>query len=71
MIAVPLVAGEERIGVLEVLNKATGGSFSEDDLTLSRPIAGEIAFAIRNARVFDYVVNSYCKQLQGQRAIRG
>lgn len=71
LIAVPLVAGEERIGVLEVLNKVGGEPFSEDEHLLLVSIAEEIAFAIRNARVFEYVVNTYCKQRQGLRSCRG
>lgn len=71
MIAVPLIAGEERIGVLEVLNKVDGGSFTEEERLLLSLIAEEMAFAIRNAKVFDYVVNSYCKQRQGQASCKG
>jgi putative methionine-R-sulfoxide reductase with GAF domain len=71
MIAVPLVAGEEKVGVLEVLNKAGGESFDEDEHLLLVSVAEEIAFAIRNARVFEYVVNTYCKQRQGQRSCSG
>jgi PAS domain S-box-containing protein len=51
LVAIPLVAGEEKVGVLEVLNKAGGEPFYEDDRLLLESIAGEIAFAIRNARV--------------------
>ena len=71
MIAVPLVAGEERIGVLEVLNKANGASFTEEEHLFLLLIAEEIAFAIRNAKVFEYVVNSYCKQRQGAASCKG
>jgi GAF domain-containing protein len=71
MIAVPLVAGEEQIGVLEVLNKADGGPFTEEEHLLLVSIAEEIAFAIRNAKVFEYVVNTYCKQRQGQMSCKG
>lgn len=71
MIAVPLVAGEEKIGVLEVLNKVNGGSFTEEERLLLVSIAEEIAFAIRNAKLFEYVVNTYCKQRQGQMSCRG
>ncbi len=71
MIAVPLTAGEERIGVLEVLNKAEGVPFTRDEELLLVSIAEEIAFAIRNAMVFEYVVNSYCKQRQGQVSCKG
>ena len=71
MIVIPLVAGEERVGVLEVLNKVDEGSFTEEEHLLLQLIAEEIAFAIRNAKVFEYVVNSYCKQRQGQASCRG
>jgi transcriptional regulator with GAF, ATPase, and Fis domain len=71
MIAVPLVAGEEQIGVLEVLNKSDGGPFTEEEHLLLISIAEEIAFAIRNAKVFEYVVNTYCKQRQGQMSCKG
>jgi GAF domain-containing protein len=71
MIAVPLTAGAEKVGVLEVLNKAEGGAFSEDERLLLVSIAEEIAFAIRNAKVFEYVVNTYCRQRQGLRTCKG
>ncbi|KPL20269.1 MAG: hypothetical protein AMJ93_12390 [Anaerolineae bacterium SM23_84] len=71
MIAIPLVAGEEKVGVLEVLNKADGGSFTEKERLLLASMAEEIAFAIRNAKVFEYVVNTYCKQRQGQMSCKG
>lgn len=71
MIAVPLVAGEEPVGVLEVLNKAEGGSFTPDERLILESVADEIAFAIRNATLFDYVVNTYCKRRQGQNSCKG
>ena len=71
MIAIPLIAGQEEVGVLEVLNKAEGGLFEEEDNHLLLSIAEEIAFAIRNAKIFEYVVNSYCKQRQGQASCKG
>jgi transcriptional regulator with GAF, ATPase, and Fis domain len=71
MIAIPLVAGEEPVGVLEVLNKANDGDFTDEDHMLLLSIAEEIAFAIRNATVFEYVVNTYCKQRQGLNTCRG
>jgi hypothetical protein len=71
MIAFPLVAGEEPVGVMEVVNKAGGAPFTEEDRLLLLSIAEEIAFAIRNARVFDYVVNTYCKRRQGQMSCKG
>jgi transcriptional regulator with GAF, ATPase, and Fis domain len=71
LIAMPLVAGEEPIGVMEVLNKAGGDSFTEWERLQLLSIAEEIGFAIRNAKVFEYVVNSYCKQRQGQASCKG
>jgi GAF domain-containing protein len=71
MIAIPLTAGEEPVGVLEVLNKVDGDSFTEEEHLLLASIAEEIAFAIRNAIVFEYVVNTYCKQRQGQMSCKG
>ena len=65
MIIVPLIAGEEPIGVLEVINKADNGLFTEEERILLVSIAEEIAFAIRNAAIFDYVVSTYCRQRQG------
>ena len=71
MIAIPLTAGEEPMGVLEVLNKTDGGSFTEDERLLLLSVAEEIAFAVRNARLFEYVADGYCKQRQGQTSCTG
>jgi hypothetical protein len=71
MIVIPLVAGEEPVGVLEVLNKAGGADFTSDEQLLLLSIAEEIAFAVRNGKVFEYVVNSYCKQRQGLTSCAG
>jgi transcriptional regulator with GAF, ATPase, and Fis domain len=70
MIAIPLVVKKEPVGVLEILNK-TEGPFTEDDHFLLLSLADEIAFAVRNAKIFEYVVNSYCKMRQGQRSCEG
>ena len=69
MVAIPLTAGEEKIGVLEVLNKGEG--FTEEDRRLLQSVAEEIAFAIRDATIFEWVVNSYCKQRQGLNTCKG
>ncbi len=53
MVAIPLVAGTEKVGVLEVLNKAGGEPFQEEDRLLLQSIAEEIAFAIHDAKLFD------------------
>ena len=71
MIAIPLTAGEEKIGVMEVLNKSGSELFTDEERLLLDSIAEEIAFAIRNAKIFEYVVNSYCKQRQGEASCKG
>jgi PAS domain S-box-containing protein len=53
MVAIPLVAGKEEVGVLEVLNKTGGEPFQEEDRLLLQSIAEEIAFAIHDAKLFD------------------
>jgi putative methionine-R-sulfoxide reductase with GAF domain len=71
MVAIPLIAGEEKIAVLEILNKADEASFTIDDQLLLLSISDEMSFAIRNAMVFEYVVNSYCLQRQGKATCKG
>lgn len=71
MIVVPLTAGEEKIGVLEVLNKVGGEPFYEEERLFLHNIAEEVAFAIRNGKMFEVVVKSYCKQRQGLNTCKG
>lgn len=53
LIAVPLVHGDEVIGVLEVINKLNEGVFDEDDVRLLEGMAGTAAVSIVNARLYD------------------
>ena len=71
MIAIPLMAGEEKVGVLELINRIDGKPFLEEELLWLIPLADEMAFAVRNAIVFEYVANTYCKQLQGMMSCKG
>jgi hypothetical protein len=71
MIVMPLTAGEEKIGVLEVLNKVGGEPFSEGERLMLHNLAEEIAYAIRNGKMFEVVVKSYCKQRQGLNTCKG
>lgn len=66
LIALPLTAGDERIGVLEVLNKMEDKPFTDEDRLLLTSIAEEIAFALRNAKVFDFVVSSFRRRNENQ-----
>lgn len=50
-IAVPLLVGEEVMGVLEVFDERLGG-VSEDDLRVLHPVASQLAVALKYAGVF-------------------
>jgi HD-GYP domain-containing protein (c-di-GMP phosphodiesterase class II) len=52
MIAVPLVARGETIGVVEVINRLGGGTFTPDDQILLQALAHQSAIAIQNAQLF-------------------
>jgi PAS domain S-box-containing protein len=52
LIAVPLIVAEQVVGVLEVINKQSGG-FDHVDVELLESIAGTAAVAIENARLFE------------------
>lgn len=52
LLAVPLTAKDEIIGVLEVLNKKDGTPFVEEDSNLLTTFASQAAVAIENARLF-------------------
>jgi GAF domain-containing protein len=71
MIVIPLTAGEEKIGVLEVINKTNELGFTEEEHHLLSSIADEIAYAIRNAKLFEYLAETYCRQRQGQGSCKG
>ena len=66
LIAVPLLAGSEPIGVLEVLNRSGDESFTADDRLILISVADQIAHAIRNAAIFDRVAGAYCRRRQGE-----
>ena len=71
ILAVPLISGEECIGVIEAINKIGSDSFDEQDKRMLMAIADEVALAIKNARLFDYVVDSYCNIRQGKMSCKG
>jgi HD-GYP domain-containing protein (c-di-GMP phosphodiesterase class II) len=52
IIAVPLVARGETIGVVEVLNRLGGGTFNAQDVRLLEALANQSAVAIQNAQLF-------------------
>ncbi|MFN2186900.1 MAG: GAF domain-containing protein [Anaerolineae bacterium] len=51
-ICAPLIVKGEPIGVVQVLNKASGERFDEDDLNLLTSFAAQSAIAIENTRLY-------------------
>ncbi len=52
LMVVPLRRGEHTVGALEVINKADGAPFNDEDRDLLAAFAGQAAVAIENARLF-------------------
>ncbi|HUS95043.1 MAG TPA: GAF domain-containing sensor histidine kinase [Patescibacteria group bacterium] len=52
MLGVPLVTKDRVIGVLEVLNRQAGSSYSDQDVAVLQSLASQAAVAIENARLF-------------------
>ncbi|NDJ60586.1 MAG: GAF domain-containing sensor histidine kinase [Chloroflexi bacterium] len=52
ILAVPLRAHSKVIGVLEALNKHSGETFNDEDITTLTVLAGQAAIAIENSRLF-------------------
>jgi hypothetical protein len=71
ILAAPVIAGGVTVGVIEAINKIGENGFSKADKRILLAIADEVDLAVKNARVFDYVVNSYCKIRQGQMSCKG
>ena len=51
VLAAPLAAEHGPIGVLQVVNRIGGGTFSDDDLAFLEALAGSVAVAVENARL--------------------
>jgi Nif-specific regulatory protein len=49
LLAAPLIVGDARLGVVEVVNSTRAHSFIDDDLILLESLASSIALAIKNA----------------------
>lgn len=71
IISAPLVSGKEKVGVINAVNKIETNFFTKEDDQILSAIADEVALAIKNARLFDYIVSSYCKIRQGLSSCKG
>lgn len=71
IVAAPMFTGGEPVGVLNAINKVETKYFNKVDDQILSAIADEVALAVKNAKLFDYVVNSYCKIRQGLNSCKG
>ena len=71
IIAAPLISGDELVGVINAINKVENKSFDKEDDQILSAIADEVAMAVKNARLFEYVVDGYCKIRQGKNSCKG
>jgi signal transduction histidine kinase len=69
ILAVPLIAKNKVIGVLEVLNRKDGGVYTEEDTALLSTFAGQAAVAIENARLFEVTDIQLGKRIQELEAL--
>jgi signal transduction histidine kinase len=64
IMSVPLKARGKTIGVLYVDNKARGGMFSEEHLTLLEAFANQAAVAIENARLYTLTDQALAQRIE-------
>lgn len=58
LVAVPLLARDRAIGVIEVLNKGGGGGFTPSDLEVAGALASLAAIAIDNASMYSRLADA-------------
>ena len=71
IISAPLISGDEKVGVINAINKMETSFFDKEDDQVLSAIADEVALAIKNARLFEFVIDSYCKIRQGLNSCKG
>jgi signal transduction histidine kinase len=69
VLAVPLIAKGQVIGVLEVINKKDGTPFVEGDTELLTSFAGQAAIAFENARLFEQTDAQLSRRVQELEAL--
>lgn len=64
LICAPLSVNEETIGTLVVVNRQDSASFTNEDLELLTTIASQASIAIKNARLYDELQQTYLNTIQ-------
>jgi len=71
ILSAPLISGDETVGIINAINKTGNRYFHKEDDQILSAIADEVALAVKHAKLFDYVVNCYCKIRQGRNSCEG
>ena len=71
ILSAPLISGNEKVGAINAINKIETNYFDKEDDQILSAIADEVALAVKNARLFEYVVDGYCKIRQGKNSCKG
>ncbi|MEJ2656570.1 MAG: GAF domain-containing protein [Desulfobacterales bacterium] len=71
ILSAPLISGNEKVGVINAVNKLETHFFDKEDDQVLSAIADEVALAVKYARLFEYVVDNYCKIRQGLNSCKG
>jgi serine phosphatase RsbU (regulator of sigma subunit)/putative methionine-R-sulfoxide reductase with GAF domain len=67
ILAAPLTSRHGTIGVIEVVNRRDGGNFTDDDLAFLEALAGSVAVAIENARLYAQLKQQFVALQEGTR----
>jgi serine phosphatase RsbU (regulator of sigma subunit) len=67
LICAPLTTEQGTIGVLQVLNPRGGGCFTDDHLAFLEALAGSVAIAVANARMYAQLKQQFLALQQAQR----
>jgi len=70
ILAVPLMARGKLVGVLEVLNKRSGGSFTSEDMDALSAFAAQAAIAIENVRLYSDLREERDRLVDAEETIR-
>ena len=70
IICVPMVAGHQVVGVIELINKQDGTSFNTEDSNLLLSFAAQAAIAIENAKVFTETDQALAERIQELQALQ-
>lgn len=70
LVAVPLIAKGNAIGVLEIMNRYSAEAFGEDDEELMLAFASQSAIAIENARLYQSVIRERDRILAVEAGVR-